>query len=98
MSVDFNEQISVESSEQIAGNSIEIIRVEIGGAKVRPLPLPSLLLERRMPAFRISILISWFESLVSNSKSMQRPSTARQQNVLNASGGFTRCRLCRRPR
>ena len=51
ISVDFNKQISVEFSEQIGGSSTEIIRVEIRGAKVRPLPFPSLLFERRMPAF-----------------------------------------------
>ena len=51
ISVDFSEQSRVGLSPQIGGSSTEIIRVEIRGAKVRPLPVPSLLFERRMPAF-----------------------------------------------
>ena len=51
VSFDFSEENCVEFSEQIGGRSTEIIRVEIRGAIVRPLPFPSLLCERRMPAF-----------------------------------------------
>ena len=51
ITVDFGDAINVEFSEQINGISNGTFRVEIRGAKVRPLPIPTSYLKGTCQSF-----------------------------------------------